>query len=112
MGIVMIKSLAAGALMIVLSTLVGTAADLPVIEQGKSIVTHNCSRCHAIGPRGASRDPRALPLHNLATRYPIESLEEALAEGIVAGHSSMPELTFSSTDVGAIIAYLRTIQRR
>lgn len=108
----MSKSLAAGTLMIALSTLAGAAADLPSIEQGKSIVTRNCARCHAVGPRGVSRDPRALPLHNLATRYPVESLEEALAEGIVVGHSTMPELKFSSEEVGVIIAYLKTIQRR
>lgn len=98
------------AALLLASALAGSAADLPVVEQGKAIVTRNCARCHAVGPHGGSRDPRALPLHNLATRYPVESLEEALAEGIVAGHSTMPELAFSSADVGAIIAYLKTIQ--
>jgi hypothetical protein len=42
----------------------------------------------------------------------IESLEEALGEGIISGHPDMPEFTFENSDVGAIIAYLKSIQDR
>ena len=48
----------------------------------------------------------------LARRYPIEELEEALGEGIVTGHPHMPEFCFGADDVGAIIAYLKSIQER
>jgi hypothetical protein len=48
----------------------------------------------------------------LGQRYPIESLEEALGEGIVSGHPDMPEMSFDADDVGAIIAYLNSIQQR
>jgi hypothetical protein len=48
----------------------------------------------------------------LAKRYPIESLEEALGEGLISGHPDMPEFKFEGDDVGAIIAYLKSIQDR
>jgi hypothetical protein len=48
----------------------------------------------------------------LGKRYPIEALEEALGEGIISGHPDMPEFTFESKEVGAIIAYLKSIQER
>jgi hypothetical protein len=48
----------------------------------------------------------------LGQRYPIESLEEALAEGIMTGHPDMPEFSFDADDVGAIIDYLKSIQAR
>ena len=38
-------------------------------------------------------------------------LEEALAEGLVTGHPDMPEFQFEARDVGAIIAYLNSIQQ-
>ena len=40
----------------------------------------------------------------------VETLEEALGEGILSGHPDMPEFVFESADVGAIIAYLKSIQ--
>jgi hypothetical protein len=39
-------------------------------------------------------------------------LAEALAEGFSVGHPDMPEFTFDSGDVGAILAYLKSIQER
>ena len=47
---------------------------------------------------------------DLGTRYPIGSLAEALAEGLVTGHPDMPEFMFEVHDVGAILAYLQSIQ--
>jgi cytochrome c len=71
---------------------------------------HDCSRCHAIDRTGASPHPEAPPFRTLGTRYPIESLAEALAEGLVTGHPDMPEFMFKVQDVGAILAYLNSIQ--
>ena len=44
-------------------------------------------------------------------RYPLDSLEEALGEGILSGHPDMPEFVFEPRDVGAIIRYLKSIQQ-
>ncbi len=80
------------------------------IKQGHELVENECGRCHAIGRTDASRHPQAPPFRILSKRYPIESLEEALGEGIISGHPDMPEFQFDNEDVGAIIAYLKSIQ--
>jgi hypothetical protein len=38
-------------------------------------------------------------------------LEEALAEGIVTGHPTMPEFRFDSDQVGDFMAFLKTLER-
>jgi cytochrome c len=80
--------------------------------RGEALLAKNCSRCHAIGRTGASPHPAAPAFRTLSQKYPIEGLAEALAEGIYVGHSDMPEFAFESKDVGAIIAYLKSIQVR
>ncbi len=87
------------------------AAENP-LPHGETLVTRDCSRCHAVGRTGPSRHPEAPPFRTLGARYPIESLEEALGEGIISGHPDMPEFAFTAADVGAIIAYLKSIQDR
>ena len=59
-----------------------------------------------VQPRTPRRSAR------LGQRYPVESLEEALGEGFMSGHPDMPEFKFDADDVGAIIAYLKSIQQR
>jgi hypothetical protein len=44
-------------------------------------------------------------------RYPVEDLQEPLAEGIITGHPAMPEFRFDPGQVGDIIAYLKSIER-
>jgi cytochrome c len=97
----------------VLVALIGpsTAADDP-LKRGEELLQRDCARCHAIGKTGTSPHKEAPPFRVLGKRYPIESLEEALAEGIVSGHPDMPEFRFEPEDVGAIIAYLKSIQQR
>jgi hypothetical protein len=46
----------------------------------------------------------------LGQRYSIDSLAEALAEGLSTGHPDMPEFIFEISEVGAILAYLQSIQ--
>jgi cytochrome c len=86
--------------------------DADVLKRGQQLVTKECGRCHGIGRSDASRHPQAPPFRTLSKRYPIEALEEALGEGIISGHPDMPEFEFDSDDVGAIIAYLKSIQAK
>lgn len=88
------------------------AQDAAGDKRGEALVTRHCSGCHAIGRSGASSHREAPPFRILSQRYPIEALEEALGEGIVSGHPDMPEFVFSAGDVGAIVAYLNSIQER
>lgn len=52
----------------------------------------------------------APPFRTLHERYPVETLEEALAEGIVTGHPSMPQFSFEADQVGDFIAFLKTLE--
>jgi cytochrome c len=89
-----------------------SAQDMDELKRGDALVTRHCSSCHAVGRTGASTHPEAPPFRTLSRRYPIESLEEALGEGILSGHPDMPEFKFAGPDVGAIVAYLNSIQDR
>ena len=80
-------------------------------QRGLVIVRTNCSRCHAIAKVGDSPLPIAPPFRTLHERYPVEDLQEPLAEGIVTGHPSMPEFRFDPGQVGDIIAYLKSLER-
>jgi mono/diheme cytochrome c family protein len=87
-------------------------AEADDLKLGAALVTKNCGSCHAVGRTGESPRKDAPAFRTLGTRYPIESLEEALGEGIMSGHPDMPEFAFEADDVGAIIAYLKSIQQR
>ena len=86
------------------------AEEASALKRGESLLAKDCSRCHAIFRTGESRHPQAPLFRTLSKRYPIESLEEALGEGIISGHPDMPEFRFAGDDVGAIITYLKSIQ--
>jgi cytochrome c len=89
----------------------GEEVLLPAAQRGLVIVRTNCSRCHAVGKVGDSPLPIAPPFRTLHERYPVEDLQEPLAEGIVTGHPTMPEFRFDPGQVGDIIAYLKSLER-
>lgn len=77
--------------------------------EGRVIAERNCGGCHATGKRGASHRPDAPPLRTLKDRYPIEDLEESLAEGISVGHPDMPKIEFTPQEIADFEAYLRSL---
>jgi len=83
-------------------------------RDGGEIARTFCSRCHAVGTRSASPNPKSPPFRYLAKKYPLSNLEEALGEGIVVGHegNDMPPFVFSAQQVQALMAYLASIQRK
>jgi len=81
------------------------------LKYGETLLQQHCGKCHAVGATGASPLKEAPAFRTLGQRYPIESLEEALGEGIMTGHPEMPEFEFDPDDVSAIIAYLNSIQQ-
>lgn len=98
-------------------TLVWAAANFPAaaetdLKEGEALLTRDCARCHAVGLTGFSPRADAPAFRTLGTRYPIESLEEALGEGIMSGHPDMPEIEYEADQVGDIIDYLKSIQKR
>ena len=44
--------------------------------------------------------------------YGADSQEEALGEGLITGHPDMPEFVFPPEQVGAIVAYLHTLEAK
>jgi mono/diheme cytochrome c family protein len=80
------------------------------IEQGRQMADRLCSACHATGKKGRSPQHDAPPLRTLSQSYPVSSLAEALAEGILTGHSAMPEFTLNQDEITSLIGYLQSIQ--
>lgn len=98
-------------LYLVLAVTPAVAGDAAAIKRGEVLLARDCSRCHAMTSTGESQHPQAPPFRTLGKRYRIEFLEEALGEGIISGHPDMPEFEFAPADVGAIVAYLKSIQQ-
>ncbi len=90
---------------------VGPAHAVDDPEAGHMLVQDNCARCHAIEATGDSPNPDAPPMRTFASKWPLENLEEALAEGIVVGHEGMemPEFVFEPEQISDILAYLGAI---
>lgn len=92
------------------------AVDAAVAEEdarvvrGREIAEAACAGCHAIGPTGASPQAEAPAFREIGRRYPVESLEEALAEGVVVGHPDMPQVKMDEADIDAFLAYLEAIR--
>ena len=55
---------------------------------------------------------RAPAFRDLSKRYPIQHLAEALAEGIVTGHSDMPEFTFEPCEIEALLTICTAWHRK
>jgi len=78
--------------------------------QGKRLALTYCARCHAIDKVSPSPLKIAPPFRTLHERYPVETLEESLAEGIMTGHPTMPEFRFDGDQIGDFIAFLKTLE--
>ncbi|MGF3023779.1 c-type cytochrome [Methylobacterium aquaticum] len=81
------------------------------VAQGGTLARAHCARCHAVGRTGPSPLSVAPPFRDLHTRYPVEELAEALAEGIRTGHPGMPEFRFDPDQAQSLIAYLKSLER-
>jgi len=81
------------------------------VAQGRRLALLYCAKCHATDKVSPSPLKIAPPFRTLHERYPIEMLQEALAEGIVTGHPSMPEFRFDADQVGDFMAFLKTLEK-
>src|SRR5712672_2217217 len=85
-------------------------AASPSEERGKAFALNNCARCHSIDRVTQSPLKIAPPFRALHKRYPIETLGEALAEGIETGHPTMPAFQLEPDQIGDLLAYLKTLE--
>lgn len=86
------------------------AVGLQAAEAGSQLVEDYCAECHATRTEGESPFQPAPPLRDLHDRYDVELLEEALVEGLVTSHESMPEFEFDPDQARAIVEYLQSLQ--
>lgn len=99
--------------MLLLTCLLQTAAAATdgQVQRGKTFVGTNCARCHAVGRVGTSPLGAAPAFRDLHTKYPVEDLGEALAEGITTGHPTMPEFRLDPDQITDVVAYLKSLER-
>ena len=90
----------------------GPPADLQVSPiRGERLAQERCGTCHAVGPEGESPLPYAPPFRTIPGRYPVENLEEALAEGIIVSHDAvMPTFELEPDEIADILAHMRTLE--
>jgi cytochrome c len=97
-------------LLLTLSAGAQTALE-PAAQRGFTLARANCARCHSIDRVTPSPLAIAPPFRMLHKKYPVENLEEALAEGISTGHPTMPEFRFDPGQAADLISYLKTLER-
>jgi cytochrome c len=85
-------------------------ARSPAEQRGETFALNNCARCHSIDRVTPSPLKIAPPFRTLHLRYPIETLSEALAEGIVTGHPTMPEFQLDPDQIHDLLSYLKTLE--
>ncbi len=104
-------TLAAAVLSIALPQFAMSAEALsPAAQRGEVFVLTHCSRCHSVDKVTESPLKIAPPFRTLHNRYPVESLQESLAEGIVTGHPTMPEFRLDPGQIADVIAYLKSLE--
>ena len=86
------------------------AAASPDEQRGKTFALNNCARCHSVDKVTPSPLKIAPPFRTLHNRYPIETIAEALAEGIQTGHPTMPEFQLDPDQIHDLLAYLKTLE--
>ena len=87
------------------------SAEAASEQRGLVFARVHCSQCHAIDKYSESPLKIAPPFRTLHQKYPVENLEEALAEGISTGHPTMPEFRLEVDQIADFIAFLKTLER-
>jgi len=101
--------LVAASLLLVLACVPANSQSYGNVVKGKAFVERNCARCHAVGLNDDSHIPEAPALRTLHNRYPIDSLSEAFAEGIVTAHPQMPQFELDTLTIGDMLAYIESL---
>jgi hypothetical protein len=84
------------------------------VERGQSIAEQTCLRCYTKFEGDPLPDPNVTTAPALASfgqRWPLENLEEALAEGITVSHDNMtmPEFSFTSQSIADLLSYMESL---
>lgn len=84
------------------------------VVRGQSIAEQTCLRCHTKFEGDPLPDPTitdAPALASFGQRWPLENLEEALAEGISVSHDdlTMPEFTLTPESIADLLVYFESL---
>ncbi len=90
----------------------GHANEDNLAAKGKMLAETYCAQCHAVDRDDQSKLDIAPPFRTFAAKWPLESLEEALAEGIITGHPGMPVFQFEPDQIAALMEYLHEISEK
>jgi cytochrome c len=104
----MVRVKASLALTLIVTTQAFAAS--PAELRGRTFALNNCARCHSIDRTSPSPLKIAPPFRTLHLRYPIETLGEALAEGISTGHPAMPQFQLDPDQINDLLSYLKTLE--
>jgi cytochrome c len=96
--------------LVTLALMTPALAASPAEQRGKTFALNNCARCHSIDRVTQSSLKIAPPFRILHLRYPVESLAEAFAEGIVTGHPTMPEFQLDPDQIHDLLSYMKTLE--
>jgi cytochrome c len=92
----------------------GTEEDLGAsvaeIAAGQRMAEEQCGTCHAVARDAQSPMRNAPPFSYLGRNYPVSSLAEALAEGMITGHDGMPEWELEPAEIRGLLGYIQSIQ--
>ena len=80
------------------------------VDRGHALAQDKCGSCHSVEAHGESPLMEAPTLRALAAKWPLNHLEEALAEGIVTGHEDMPVFVFEPGQIADLLAFMRTLK--
>ena len=104
------KIAVAAAFTLILLPVVAAAQSSPEVQRGLTLARTHCVRCHSIDKVSPSPLTIAPPFRDLHKRYKVEDLAEALAEGIVTGHPTMPEFRFPPDQINDFITFLNSLK--
>ena len=79
------------------------------IAKGEIMARKFCAECHNIQKEGPSPLTIAPPFRGFSAKWPLSLLEEALAEGIVTGHSDMPEFELLPVEIINLLSFIDSI---
>ena len=82
------------------------------IERGRRFAEENCSRCHAVGPRGSSPVEASPPFRTLRRYLSMKDLAYKLTNGELGDHPVMPHWLIDPEDVKDLVSYIETIQTK
>lgn len=99
----MVLCLTAGA------TPAGAEQGPPDLTRGAELAENICALCHDVTDDSSDGADNGVPSFVAIASKPLQS-ETSLAEAIVFPHPDMPDVTFTTTDLRDIVAYILSLR--